>query len=147
MRTPAQLSESPGPAEPPGARLAFMPPDPLTDGIWWPNSPDLASELRLLMPALDHVRGPVTQLLLAIGNWTTRPHRIVMGGRTVTVGYTTHRPTTVITVICADGGTFTVRMAPLGPAPSSPNPPEAWWDEAVWEAGGGPGPLGNQVVR
>ncbi|WP_262479325.1 DUF5994 family protein [Actinoplanes lobatus] len=146
MRTSVRPPGSPAPAEAPHARLTPRPPVPLIDGMWWPSSPDLATELRLLLPALDHVRGPVTRLLLAVGDWTTTPHRIVMGDRTVTVGYTTCRPTTVITVICADGGSFTACMAPQGPAPRSPSPPETGWDEAVWETEDGPGPHGYAIA-
>ncbi|GGN19196.1 hypothetical protein FHR83_003979 [Actinoplanes campanulatus] len=115
------------------------------DGTWWPSSPDLATELWHLVRALDQVRGPVTRLLLAVGTWTTEPHRIVMGGRMVTIGYRTRRPTTLITVICGDGGSFSVCLAPQGPAPG---PGETAWDKATWEAGrGGCGALREEEAR
>jgi hypothetical protein len=84
----------------------------LLDGSWWPDSTDLGAELRGLVPVLDHVRGPVTRLLLSVAGWATRPHQIVVGGRTVTVGYLSDQPPSMMTVICADGGTFSMRVFP-----------------------------------
>jgi hypothetical protein len=148
MRTPARLAGSLALAEPPETRLVPYSPDLLIDGTWWPGSPDLATELRHLVRALDQVRGPVTRLLLAVGTWTTRPHWIVMGGRMVTIGYRTCRPTTVITVICADGGSFSVCLAPQGPAPGTPSPGETAWDQAARETGrGGSSSLRKEAAR
>jgi len=122
--------------------------EPLLDGNRWPNSTDLGKELRVLLPALDHIRGPVTRLLLGVGNWTARPHQIVTDGRTVSIGYAAGQSSTMIKIFCADGGTFTMRVAPLDPAPVAPDPPEAGWDEDVWEAeGGGLGMPRNLAVR
>ena len=125
--------------------------EPLFDGSWRPNSANLGVELRILLPALDHIRGRVTRLLLGVGNWTTRPHRIITDGRTVSIGYAAGQSSTMIKVFCADGGTFTMRVAPLGPAPAAPaaaDPREAGWDEGVWEAeGGGLGMPRNLAVR
>jgi hypothetical protein len=112
-------------------------PAPLLDGSWSPNSTDLGVELRVLLPVLDHVQGPVKRLLLGVGNWTARPHWIITDGRTVSIGYAAGQSAKMIKVFCADGGTFTMRVAPPGPAPSAPNPPEAGRDEEVWEAEGG----------
>ena len=122
--------------------------EPLLDGSRWPNSTNLGVELPVLLPVLDNIRGPVTRLLLGVGNWTTRPHRIVTDGRTVSIGYAAGQPSTMIKVFCADGGTFTMFVAPLGPAPGAPDPREAKWDEGVWEAeGGGLGMPRNRAVR
>jgi hypothetical protein len=90
----------------------------------------------------------VTRLLLGVGTWTTRPHRIVTGGRTVSIGYAAGQSPMMIRVFCADGGTFTMRVAPLGPAPVAPDPPEAGRDEDVWETeGGGLAMPRNRAVR
>jgi hypothetical protein len=101
------------------------------DGSWWPNSSDLGAELPVLLPVLDHVRGPVKRLLLGVGNWTARPHLIITDGRTVSVGYAAGQSPTLIRVFCADGGTFTMGVAPPGPAAGAPNPLPAGPDEAV----------------
>jgi hypothetical protein len=136
-------------SEPPRVRLEpirFA--DPMLDGSWWPNSTDLGVELRALLPFLDHVRGPVTRLLLGVGTWAARPHRVITDGRTVSVGYAAGQSSSMIRVFCADGGTFTMRVAPPGPAPGALDPGETRRDEEVWEdEGGGLAPLPNRAVR
>jgi hypothetical protein len=87
----------------------------LLDGSWWPRSTDLDTELRDLVPVLDHVRGPVARLLLGVATWTARPHQVVTAGRAVSVGYLAGQSPSMMTVLCADGGTFTMRVAPPGP--------------------------------
>jgi hypothetical protein len=146
MAPPVHHPESPATLEPPRVRL-----EPvrfhhmLLDGSWWPSSADLGTELRVLVPVLDHVRGPVTRLLLSAANWTARPHQIMAAGHTVSVGYMAGQSPSIMTVFCADGGTFTMRVAPPGPAPVEP---ETGRDENVWEAeGGGLGPLRERAVR
>jgi hypothetical protein len=89
----------------------------LLDGSWWPDSGDLGVELHALLPILDRVRGPVTRLLLSAVGWTTRPHQVVDVDRTVSVGYLSDQPPSMMTVLCADGGTFMMRVIPCGPAP------------------------------
>jgi hypothetical protein len=112
----------------------------LLDGSWWPDSADLGAELRVLVPALDHVRGPVTRLLLSAAGWTARPHQVVASGRTVSVGYLAGQPASMLTVFCADGGSFLLRVAPPGPAPTAPDSLDAGRDVDGGEAeGGGPG--------
>lgn len=119
------------PASPASAQPPRVPPDPirfadpLLDGSWWPDSADLDVELRVLLPALDHVRGPVKRLLLGVGNWTARPHWIITDGRTVSIGYAAGQSAKMIKVFCTDGGTFTIRVAPPGPVPIPPNTPES----------------------
>lgn len=92
----------------------------LLDGSWWPDSGDLGVELGALLPVLDRVRGPVTRLLLSAAGWTTRPHLVVLADRTVSVGYLAGQPPSMMTVLCADGGTFLMRVAPAGPPPGTP---------------------------
>jgi len=84
----------------------------LLDGSWWPGSGDLGVELRGLLPVLDQVRGPVTRLLLSAAGWTTRPHLVVLADRTVSVGYLADQPPSLMTVLCADGSSFMMRVAP-----------------------------------
>jgi hypothetical protein len=120
----------------------------LLDGSWWPSSTELGAQLRMLVPVLDHVRGPVTRLLLGAGGWATRPHHITADGRTVSVGYLAGQSPSMMTVCCADGGTFTMRVAPPGPASDAPDRPETGWARDAWEAeGGGLGQLPERAVR
>jgi len=91
----------------------------LADG-WSPTSTDPGPELGLLLPVLDQVRGEVTRLLLSAGGWTARPHEIVVGTRKVTIGYLAAQHASIMTVLCADGGSFTVRVAPPGKAAERP---------------------------
>jgi hypothetical protein len=120
----------------------------LRDGDWWPDASDLDEELRLLMPVLDHVRGPVKRLVLSAEAWTGRSHRIVMDARTVTVDYQAGRSPWMMTVICADGGTFTIRVAPRGPAPAAAYGRGTNVGSKVSETAGGVfGSLCKRVVR
>jgi Family of unknown function (DUF5994) len=98
------------PESPASSEAPRVPPEPLLDGSWWPRSTDLGLELGVLVPALDHVQGPVKRLLLGVGNWAVRPHQVVTDGRTVSVGYAAGQSSTMIRVFCADGGTFTMRV-------------------------------------
>jgi hypothetical protein len=76
--------------------------------------------LPVLVPILDHVRGPVRRLLLGAAGWTARPHRISAAGRTVSVGYLAGQSPSMMTVLCADGGMFVLRVASPGPPGGSP---------------------------
>jgi hypothetical protein len=78
----------------------------------WPGPDDLGTKLRALLPALDQVRGPVARLLLSAAGWTTRPHQLVLADRTVSLGYLSDQPPSMITVRCVDGSTFIMRPAP-----------------------------------
>jgi hypothetical protein len=105
-------------------------------------------ELRVLLSALDQVQGPVTRLLLGVGNWTARPGRVTTGGRTVSIGYSAGQSSTMIRVFCADGGAFTIHLAPPGPASRVPDPLDDRRAEEVWEAeGGGLGLLRSRAAR
>ncbi|MGK5682223.1 DUF5994 family protein [Actinoplanes sp. URMC 104] len=130
MASPTYQPHSPTPCaspqvqpEPNGSRRTSL------DADWWFSSTDLDAELRVLVPVLDHVRGPVKRLLLSAGGWAARPHEIVMDGRTVTVGYLAAQSPLMMTVLCADGGTFTMRVAPPGTTPGAPSRPGTGRDE------------------
>ncbi|MFI5889632.1 DUF5994 family protein [Actinoplanes sp. NPDC051513] len=104
----------------------------MLDGSWWPGSGDLGVELRLLVPVLEHVRGPVTRLLLSAVGWTTRPPHVMLDGRRVSVGYRADQSPSMMTVLCADGGTFIMRVAPRDPVSGLPELPETrLWEEAT----------------
>ncbi|BEL01855.1 hypothetical protein Q0Z83_000460 [Actinoplanes sichuanensis] len=103
------------------------------DGSWWPDSPDLDSELPVLLPMLDHVRGPVRQLVLSARDWAVGPDRVVLGLRTVAVDYSPGQSPWTMTVVCVDGGTFTMRVIPPAPSPSTSDGSDA----EAWETEGG----------
>ena len=96
--------------------------DTLLDGSWWPSSGDLGVELQALLPVLDRVRGPVTRLLLSAPGWTSRPHQVVLADRTVSVGYLADQSPSMMTVLCADGSRFIMRVNPAGSVPGKPEP-------------------------
>jgi hypothetical protein len=108
MATLAHRSDSPVSLDP--VRFHHM----LLDGSWSPGSGDLNEELRVLVPVLDHARGPVRRLLLSAAGWTARPHQVVAAGHTVSVGYMAEQSPSMMTVLCADGGTFTMRVTTGG---------------------------------
>ncbi|HEX5203551.1 MAG TPA: DUF5994 family protein [Actinoplanes sp.] len=138
MATTMHEPESSVWSEPPRVRLepvVFR--QTLLDGSWWPRTGDLEVELRDLVPILDRVRGRVTRLLLSVVGWTPRPHHIRASGRTVSVGYLAGQSPSMMTVLCADGGTFTLRVTAPGPAPGVPDMPEAKPEYRVGEAAGG----------
>jgi hypothetical protein len=107
------------------------------DGSWWPDSPDLDSELPVLLPMLDHVRGPVRQLVLSARNWAAGPDRVVTDLRTVDVDYSPSQSPWTMTVVCVDGGTFTMRVVPPGPSSTASDGPAAGPDAEAGEAEGG----------
>jgi hypothetical protein len=121
---------------------------PLLEVGWWPSSTDLAAELRALVSVLEEIRGPVNRLLLGVGDWAARPHQIVTDGRTVTIGYLAGQPSWMVTALCADGGTFSVRVTAPGSEPGAPHQPETGPGNDTWEAeGGGLGPLANRTAH
>ena len=93
----------------------------LFDGSCWPSSADLNAELGILVPVLDHVRGPVARLELSAAGWTVRPHEIIAVGRTVSIDYLAGQSPLLMNVQCADGGSCTLRVTPPRPAPGSPD--------------------------
>jgi hypothetical protein len=116
MATPTPPPEPADTTAPPRVRL-----EPVwvhrtrLDGSWWPSSNDLGAQLRALVPVLDHVRGPVSRLLLSAAGWAARPHHIVADGRQVSIGYLAGQSPSMMTVLCADGGTFTMCVAQPDP--------------------------------
>jgi len=118
------------------------------DGSWWPDSPDLDGELPVLLPMLDHVRGPVRRLVLSARDWAAGPDRVVMDLRTVEVDYSPGQSPWTMTVVCVDGSTFAMRVIPPGPGPAASDGSEAGLDADVWETeGGGLGRPRPQAVR
>ena len=166
MASPIHHPDSPIPPEPPWVRLepvaSWVWLEPvrfqhlLLDGYWWPSTNDLEVELCVLVPVLDQVRGPVAKVLVSPAGWIARPHDFVAAGRTVAVGYLAGQSPQLMTVLCTDGGTFTLRVAPPGPASGAPPGPASGasdWaasgveDDVRENAGGAFGPLRDRVLR
>jgi uncharacterized protein DUF5994 len=87
--------------------------DALLDGSWWPESADPSAELTAMLPILQEARGPVSRVLLSAAGWSARPHQIVADGRTITVGYCSDLSPSLMIVRCADGSSFSLRVAPV----------------------------------
>jgi hypothetical protein len=82
--------------EPTGAHRTLL------DGGWWPRSTDPVAELPGLILAIDARRGPVTRLLLAIGDWNSHPRRLGVADRVVRLGYFASQPAGLLTAICGN---------------------------------------------
>jgi Family of unknown function (DUF5994) len=76
----------------------------LLDGGWWPRSDDPVAELPGLVLAIEHLHGPVTQLILHADDWDGRPHRIGMAGRVLRLAYFTSQPPGLVTALCGRNG-------------------------------------------
>ncbi len=76
----------------------------LLDGGWWPRSVDPVAELPGLVLAIDHLHGPVTQLVLHAGDWAGHPYRIGMTGRVLRLAYFTSQPARLLTALCGRNG-------------------------------------------
>jgi hypothetical protein len=98
--TDRSISISPTPPTEP--RLRMMPSGSgrtLLDGGWWPRSTDPVAELPGLILAIDALRGPVTRILLATGDWASHPRRLGVAGRVVRLGYFTSQPAGLLTAV------------------------------------------------
>ena len=76
----------------------------LLDGGWWPRSVDPVAELPGLVLAIEHLHGPVTQLILHADDWDRQPHRIGMAGRVLRLAYFTSQPAGLLTALCGRNG-------------------------------------------
>lgn len=67
------------------------------DGVWWPQSPDLASELPGLLGVLPHAWGQVTSVLVDEAVWSPFPGRLLVANQVVRLRRTTTQrsPSTV----------------------------------------------------
>jgi hypothetical protein len=94
------------PAEEPRLRLeATRSGHRILDGRWWPRSTDPVAEFPGLVRALDAGESPAVRLLLSAAGWSRRPHHIEVNGRTVTLGYFSDQPTSILTASQSDGRT------------------------------------------
>jgi hypothetical protein len=111
--TDRSIASSPTPPTEP--RLRMMPTGSgrtLLDGGWWPRSTDPVAELPGLILAIDAVRGPITRLLLAAGDWASRPRRLAVADRVVRVGYFTSQPAGLLTAVRGNGDRIDLLIIP-----------------------------------
>src|SRR4029453_4748065 len=72
--------------EPTGSRRGPL------DGGWWPRSTHPRAELPGLVLAIDHLRGPVRQLILNAQGWDSHPRRLGVAGRVIRPGSFASQP-------------------------------------------------------
>src|SRR4029453_5157062 len=96
--------------EPTGSRRGPL------DGGWWPRSTHPRAELPGLVLAIDHLRGPVRQLILNAQGWDSHPHRLGMAGRGIRPGHLASQPATLLTAMCDGGGRGGPLVIPPDPA-------------------------------
>jgi hypothetical protein len=87
-------------------------PRTLLDGGWWPRSTDPVAELPGLVLAIDHLRGPVTRLVLSADGWDTHPRRLGVAGRVLHLGYFASQPVSLLTALCANGSRVDLLVVP-----------------------------------
>lgn len=75
----------------------------ILDGRWWPRSTDPVAEFPGLVRALDAGESPAVRLRLSAAGWSRRPHHIEVNGRTVTLGYFSDQPATLLTASQSNG--------------------------------------------
>lgn len=64
----------------------------LLAGAWWPRSTDPAAELPGLVVAIGERYDAVNSLMLCVGEWDFRPHRLVIGDQVVSVAWYSSQP-------------------------------------------------------
>jgi hypothetical protein len=97
--TIATPSASPAPDSP---RLRLRPSGAITghvDGAWRPRSRDLAAELPELLAALGPRMQPVGRISYNPADWDPAPRRVVVGARSVRLGWYRLMPAGTVDVI------------------------------------------------
>jgi Family of unknown function (DUF5994) len=96
-------------------RLQLKPNPPASaylDGVWWPRSTRLATELPRLVARLSDRLGPVTMVGYHLNAWTETPPQVEIAGLTVHLqGFTSDEPASVI-VFGRDGRYITLLVIP-----------------------------------
>ncbi|MEU2360952.1 DUF5994 family protein [Streptomyces noursei] len=111
-------------APPPVARLAIAPHGEVTrriDGVWWPHSTDLLTELPELLAALPFDWPRITHATVNGADWPALPGRILVAGHVVRLRHTTNRPgpDTVCLVAAGHGRWDLLILAPATPEPDA----------------------------
>ncbi|HWD78274.1 MAG TPA: DUF5994 family protein [Kribbella sp.] len=84
------------------------------DGGWWPRSTDPVAEIPGLVLAIDAVRGPITRMMLASGDWESHPRRLAVNGRLVRLGYFNSQPPGLL-IALSGGADARVDLAVIPP--------------------------------
>ncbi len=96
-------------------RLQLKPEPPASkylDGVWWPRSTQLASELPGLVARLSDRLGKVSMVGYHLKAWTETPPQVEIAGHTVQLqGFTAGEPASVI-VFGRDGDYLTLLVIP-----------------------------------
>lgn len=88
------------------------------DGAWWPRSQDLAAEVPPLADALDEYYGHITRVTVHPLRWPVVPHKVLVAGRTVRVGWFTEQDPDTVTLLAHATGRCDLLVVPpeTGPA-------------------------------
>ncbi|GGX07255.1 DUF5994 family protein [Streptomyces noursei] len=109
-------------APPPVARLAIAPHGEVTrriDGVWWPHSTDLVSELPELLAALPFDWPRITHATVNGPGWPALPGRILVAGHVVRLRHTANRPgPDTVCLVSAGHGRWDLLILP----PATPEP-------------------------
>ncbi|WP_043265123.1 DUF5994 family protein [Streptomyces sp. CT34] len=111
-------------APPPVARLAIAPPSQVTrriDGVWWPHSADLVTELPELLAALPFDWPRITHATVNGAGWPALPGTILVSGHVVRLRRTINRsgPDTVCLVSTGVGRWDLLIIPPTTPEPTA----------------------------
>jgi hypothetical protein len=88
----------------------------LLDGAWWPRSRDPAAELPGLVFALDERLGAVHQLKLGASGWESRPRRLVVDDRVITLAWFSSQPRGLLIALAASGQRLELLVVPSATA-------------------------------
>jgi uncharacterized protein DUF5994 len=116
-----------------GLRLRLLDPTApgAVDGSWWPQSRDLAVELRDLVDHFPKERGQVHRVVFSRPDWDTAPHRMRVGRGLIKVGSYPHDDTHQVWLSMSTQELIRLSVqapegasAPAVPtAPTAPGPP------------------------
>lgn len=99
----------------PRLRMAATANDTISvDGVWWPRSDVLATELPELLEALAHRLGPIHRVIYHLDEWATAPAKLTSAGRRVRLDGFRHKPTHTIDVLDIDGSAIALLIIPPG---------------------------------
>lgn len=87
------------------------------DGAWWPNSDDLPTELPDLLSVLSVRLGVVARVMYNVGEWSTAPRQMLIGGHKVRLDGYHRQPPNTLEVLDARGNRITLLVVPARTEP------------------------------